>query len=84
MGCLCFLYSIADLNSLDLETFLAQVAERVDVQPSDQPVKPAEHGLFEMYLKGQWYQLKTHSNQIPQNDPVGQIDASLLAWLAIC
>ncbi len=70
---------VADLKGLDRETFLAQVAERMDVQPSDQPVKPGEQGLFGMYLKGQWYQLKIHSDQIPQNDPVGQLDVSLLA-----
>ena len=31
-----------------------------------------------MYLKGQWYKLQANAELIPENDPVGALDISLL------
>jgi uncharacterized protein (DUF1015 family) len=31
-----------------------------------------------MYLGGQWYRLALHDERIPQDDPVGRLDVSLL------
>jgi len=41
-------------------------------------VSPAQTGEFGLYLAGQWYRLSIYSDRIPQDDPVGRLDVSLL------
>jgi uncharacterized protein (DUF1015 family) len=69
---------VRDLNGLDRDAFLGAVAERFDLQLSDGPCKPAQSGEFGMYLDGQWYRLRIHDERVPQDDPVGRLDVSLL------
>lgn len=70
---------VTDLNGLSPEAFLQQVREHFDVEPVAEAVKPARTGEFGMYLAGQWYRLGIHAGLIPQDDPVGRLDVSLLA-----
>ncbi len=69
---------VRDLNGLEQAAFLKQLEERFDVQTSEQQVKPARSGEFGMYLSGQWYRLTIKPAQIPEQDPVGRLDVSLL------
>jgi uncharacterized protein (DUF1015 family) len=68
---------VKDLNGLSKEDFLAQVAERFDVQTADAQVKPSQEAEFGMYLDKQWYKL-TLKGDVP-SDPVARLDVSLLA-----
>jgi uncharacterized protein (DUF1015 family) len=70
---------IRDLNGLDKEGFLARVGEAFRIEPSDQPVKPAQAAEFGMYLDAQWYRLQLDPARIPADDPVARLDVSLLA-----
>jgi len=70
---------ITDLNGLSEEDFLARVAERFTLTPSDQPVKPGKAAEFGMYLGGHWYSLHLAVDKIPSTDPVARLDVSLLA-----
>ncbi len=70
---------VRDLNGLSTEEFLARVAERFSIEPGSAPVRPQRTGEFGMYLAGQWYCLRLHEQRIPQDDPVGRLDVSLLA-----
>lgn len=70
---------ITDLNSLTAEEFLHKVQEQFDLELSAQAVKPARAGEYGMYLAGQWYRLQIHAGLIPQDNPVGRLDVSLLA-----
>ena len=70
---------VTDLNGLSPESFVAQVSEAFDVEPSDEPVKPDAAGVFGMYLAKQWYRLRIHQDRIPTDDPVASLDVSLLA-----
>lgn len=69
---------VRDLNGLEIDAFLARVAEQFVVEPSEQPVKPQQSGEFGMYLKQQWYRLLLPTDKIPA-DPVARLDVSLLA-----
>ena len=68
---------VKDLNGLSKDDFLAQVAERFDVQAADDQVKPSKEAEFGMYLDKQWYKL-TLKGDVPA-DPVARLDVSLLA-----
>jgi uncharacterized protein (DUF1015 family) len=70
---------IKDLNGLSPETFLPKLSEAFTVTPTDEAAKPTKLNEFGMYLAGQWYRLTIKPNLIPENDPVGQLDISLLA-----
>ncbi len=69
---------VMDLNGLSIKDFLSEIREAFDVAVSDTPVKPAQAGEFGMYLAQQWYGLNIKADRIPQADPVGRLDVSLL------
>ncbi|MCG6886727.1 MAG: DUF1015 family protein [Proteobacteria bacterium] len=70
---------VRDLNGLGASAFVAALKEAFDVTAEDTAVKPSRTGEFGMYLDGQWYRLSLHPDRIPQTDPVGRLDVSLLA-----
>jgi len=69
---------IKDLNGLAPDAFLAKVGESFTVTPVNKQAKPDKSTRFGMYMKGQWYQLDIKPVLIPKNDPVAQLDVSLL------
>lgn len=69
---------IKDLNGLDKAGFLQAVEQAFSIEASVDAVKPATSGQYGMYLDGQWYRLSIHADLIPQDDPVGRLDVSLL------
>jgi uncharacterized protein (DUF1015 family) len=70
---------ITDLNRLTAEELLHKVGESFTVTAEGEAVKPQTNQQFGMYLKGQWYRLQINAECLPANDPVGQLDVSLLA-----
>ncbi len=70
---------VRDLNGMDKDTFLAEVAERFTLNESGAQFKPTTTAEFGMYLDGKWYSLQLDESRIPQNDPVASLDVSLLA-----
>jgi uncharacterized protein (DUF1015 family) len=70
---------ITDLNGLSGDELLQQVGEKFSVSAEAAAVKPATNQEFGMYLGGKWYRLRINADCIPANDPVGQLDVSLLA-----
>ena len=74
---------VKDLNGLPKEEFLDKCRVCFDVAelPSaDTPAnaRPREKHTFGMYLDGQWYTLKAKTGTFDENDPVGQLDVSIL------
>jgi len=69
---------IKDLNGLSANEFLAKVGERFVITPQKAQVRPIAPTHFGMYLGGVWYELQIKPELIPGNDPVGQLDVSLL------
>ena len=70
---------VTDLNGMDAESFIARVKENFTVADADSAVKPAANRKFGMYLGGKWYKLTINDKLVPADDPVGQLDVSLLA-----
>lgn len=69
---------VRDLNGLSPQQLLSRVRKKFDVETRDSPVRPAKPGTFGMYADGQWYHLTLHTQLIPERDPVGRLDVSLL------
>ncbi|HKK05310.1 MAG TPA: DUF1015 family protein [Gammaproteobacteria bacterium] len=69
---------VKDLNGLSPEALLERLREAFDVAPESGPVSPTQTGEFGLYVAGQWYRLTIHADRVPQNDPVGCLDVSLL------
>lgn len=69
---------VKDLNGLSKGDFLQEVEANFAVTTSKDAYKPTQSAEFGMYLSGQWYRLAIKSELIPNDDPVGRLDASLL------
>ncbi|MGZ8219750.1 DUF1015 domain-containing protein [Methylomagnum sp.] len=69
---------IRDLHGLSEADFLAKVAENFAIADSAGAVSPAQPGEFGLYVGGVWRRLNIRPELIPQADPVGRLDVSLL------
>jgi uncharacterized protein (DUF1015 family) len=69
---------VKDLNGLSPQQLLQRLREKFDIEAGDNPVKPGKPGSFGMYADGQWRHLTLHAELIPERDPVGRLDVSLL------
>ena len=69
---------VRDLNGLSPQQLVDRLTEKFDVEPEEGSVEPDAPGSFGMYADGQWYRLTLHTELIPERDPVGQLDVSLL------
>jgi uncharacterized protein (DUF1015 family) len=70
---------VKDLKGRSALELLMAVSGAFQVEASDAPVKPAQHGEFGMYLRGQWYRLRIKPALAQVDDPVRRLDVSLLA-----
>jgi uncharacterized protein (DUF1015 family) len=70
---------LRDLNGRDVEQLVAALRERLAVESSDQPIRPAAPGEFGMYLAGGWYRLTLRTDLIPKDDPIGRLPVTLLS-----
>jgi uncharacterized protein (DUF1015 family) len=69
---------VKDLNGHPIEEFIARIGEAFTVEPESAPVKPCHTREFGMYLAGRWYRLHLDEEFVPEDDPVGRLDVSLL------
>ena len=70
---------ITDLNGLSGDELLQKIGENFSVTAEAEAVKPQSNQEFGMYLNNQWYRLQINAGCVPSDDPVGQLDVSLLA-----
>lgn len=70
--------TVKDLNGLSKEEFLNKVSENFIVTKSNEQVKPKEKHTFGMYLEKQWYLLEVRNGIFNPDDPVDQLDVSIL------
>ncbi|MDD5297999.1 MAG: DUF1015 family protein [Rhodocyclaceae bacterium] len=70
---------VCDLNGLAPAAFLSALASAFTLAPASEAVKPARHGEYGLYMKGQWYRLAIRPELIPHQDPVARLDVSLLS-----
>ena len=70
---------IKDLNGLTNDELLEKVKQNFDLELSAVAVDPESPKVFGMYLSGQWYKLKIKEERIPKNNPLAELDVSILA-----
>ena len=70
---------VRDLKGMDGGEFLRRVSSNFTVTASATPVSPERHGVFGLYLPGQWYRLEIDRAAIPAGNPIARLDVSLLA-----
>jgi len=69
---------VRDLNGMDSAKFIEKLSVAFEVVACAEAVKPQHAGEFGMYLSGQWYRLNIQPSRVPEADPVGRLDVSLL------
>ncbi|MBQ7265908.1 MAG: DUF1015 domain-containing protein [Firmicutes bacterium] len=69
---------VKDLNGLTKEEFFAKVSEKFDVEEKPALFHPEKMHTFGMYIDKKWYCLSAKKNVVPQGDPVGELDVSIL------
>ena len=62
-----------------MAAFIEKIGEAFTVEKADSAVKPEQAKTFGMYLDGHWYKLSIKADRVPADDPVKQLDVSLLA-----
>ncbi len=68
---------VRDLSNLSTAEFLQQVADKFIVSSGGLPEPQVAH-CFGMFLDGDWYRLEARDGSFAADDPVGQLDASIL------
>jgi uncharacterized protein (DUF1015 family) len=68
---------VRDLNGLDRETFLAELAGNFAVT-ADAAKAPAKNLEYSMFLEGHWYGLAAKPGTFDPADPIGSLDVSVL------
>ena len=73
---------LRDLNGRTADALLAELRQRYEVEPSDQPVPPTATAELGMYLAGRWYRLRSGfgaaAKAARSGDPIGRLPITLL------
>ena len=69
---------VKDLNGHSPEGFLEALAADFEIEPSAEPVKPAEPHTFGAYLEGRWHRLRARPG-VWRDDPIGVLDVTILS-----
>ena len=71
---------VKDLAGNTKEEFLRKVREAgfVITEEGSMPYRPEALHQFSMYLEGRWYKLVCEDRIVPEGDPVGALDVSIL------
>ena len=69
---------VKDLNNNTFEEFLRKISDKFTYEKVDKAATPEEKHSFLMYYKKQWYKLRAKEGTFDENDPVGQLDVSIL------
>ena len=70
---------MTDLNGNTAEEFMDKISASFTVEKADTaPFKPTQKHTFGMLLDGQWYKLTAKVGTFDANDPVKQLDVSIL------
>ena len=71
---------VKDLNGHTKEEFINKLKENFEVEKVGQEAyRPKELHEFSMYLEGDWYKLNAKEGTYNDNDPIEQLDVTLLS-----
>lgn len=69
---------VKDLNGLSKEEFLSKLEDLFVINKVDEQFAPKKKGQIGMYLDGQWYSLDAKDKLFHPEDPVENLDVSIL------
>ncbi len=69
---------VKDLNGHSFEEYLKLVEKCFTVEKAEKAATPANKHEFLMFYHKQWYKLTAREGTFNENDPVGQLDVSIL------
>lgn len=69
---------VHDLNGMEKEEFLEKLRQVYEYDKVQGPCRPEEKHTMGMYLDGQWYHCRVREGCFSPDDPVGQLDVSIL------
>ena len=69
---------VKDLNGHSFDELLELISEKFTYEKAEKAATPKEKHSFLMYYKKQWYKLRAKEGTFDENDPVGQLDVSIL------
>ena len=71
---------IRDLNGYSRNQILTLISENFTFEAvgGTEPYKPTQKHTFGMYIEGRWYKLTAKEGTFDPNDPVSQLDVSIL------
>ena len=70
---------IKDLNGLTREAFLSKLEKVFHIEKRTQAYRPEHLHTFGMYMEGQWYKLSSKPGTYNDNDPIEQLDVTILS-----
>jgi len=71
--------AVHDLNGRSKDDFLTEISDKFEITPYNEGAyKPENLHLFGMYLDGSWYTLKARDGSFDKDDPIKQLDVSIL------
>ncbi len=68
---------VRDLSGHTPESFRAALGECFEITADVEPV-PTGRGRWTVYLEGRWWELRARPGVVPEDDPVGRLDAAVL------
>ena len=74
---------LKDTGDFTADEFLKQLNKNFEVNPVKQPFKPSVLHEFGMYLSGNWFKLIAKPQTYHQNNPVAELDVSILQDLVL-
>ncbi|WZL71559.1 DUF1015 family protein [Clostridiaceae bacterium 35-E11] len=71
---------VKDLNGLTIQAFLDKVSEhfKIEIHKDSGAYRPTKKHTFGMFLNETWYTLTTKKGSYKENDPMDQLDVSIL------
>lgn len=70
---------VKDLNGLSENELITQLSENFIIEENKGQYRPESLHTFGMYLDGRWYKLKAKEGTYDDNDPVGELDVTILS-----
>ena len=75
---------VNDLNGYTKEEFVARLVENFEIEKIGKNIyKPSKLHEFSMYLDGEWYKLTAKSGTYDDNDPIDQLDVTILSKMIL-
>lgn len=69
---------VKDLNGYTFEGFTERLKEKFELAPLEKKQSPKEKHSFSMFCDGKWYSLTAKAGIFDENNPVEQLDVSIL------